>query len=237
LNPVLWLDAADTATITESGGSVSQWNDKSGNGYIFTQGTGAAQPKTGTRTQNGLNVLDFDGNDSLISTAAVSAWTFLHDGTKFIVCSVTARDTSGTNGTIMTTGTAGNGLGFQFRYVSNNVYSHLTRGNNIVCLNDIASGTSTTAVTLTVFSDVSNSTVAERSIIFVNNGNGGQLNSFAGTPSSSNPPASLTIGNRQTNALPLDGFIAELIIVPEVSATLNNLFLLRQYLLAKWGTA
>jgi hypothetical protein len=66
LNPALWLDAADTATITESGGSVSQWDDKSGNSRNFTQGTAGAQPTTGTRTQNSLNVLDFDGNDALV---------------------------------------------------------------------------------------------------------------------------------------------------------------------------
>jgi len=36
LTPVLWLDAADSTTITSSGGSVSQWNDKSGNGKNAT---------------------------------------------------------------------------------------------------------------------------------------------------------------------------------------------------------
>ena len=61
LSPALWLDASDTSTITEVGGAVSQWDDKSGNGNDFTQGTAANQPTTGTRTQNGLNVLDFDG--------------------------------------------------------------------------------------------------------------------------------------------------------------------------------
>lgn len=61
LSPALWLDASDTSTITESGGAVSQWDDKSGNDYHATQSTGANQPTTGTRTQNGLNALDFDG--------------------------------------------------------------------------------------------------------------------------------------------------------------------------------
>lgn len=56
-----WWDASDAATITASSGSVSQWNDKSGTGHHLTQGTGANQPTTGTRTQNGLNVIDFDG--------------------------------------------------------------------------------------------------------------------------------------------------------------------------------
>lgn len=60
-----WYDAADPATIIESGGEVSQWNDKSGNDRHVAQGTGANQPTTGVRTLNGLNVLDFDGTDFL----------------------------------------------------------------------------------------------------------------------------------------------------------------------------
>ena len=63
LNPQLWLDASDTITITESGGSVSQWNDKSGNSSDAVQATGARQPTSGSATLNGLNVLSFDGGD------------------------------------------------------------------------------------------------------------------------------------------------------------------------------
>lgn len=55
-----WYDAYDAATITHSGGSVSQWDDKSGYGNHATQGTGSLQPTTGTRSQNSLNVIDFD---------------------------------------------------------------------------------------------------------------------------------------------------------------------------------
>jgi hypothetical protein len=69
LSPALWLDASDTATITASLGSVSQWDDKSGNARHVTQGTAAAQPTTGTQTINGLNVIDFDGGDQLRSAA------------------------------------------------------------------------------------------------------------------------------------------------------------------------
>jgi len=49
----LWLDASDSSTITESGGSVSQWDDKSGNGNHITQGNVFLQP-----TVNG-NQIDF----------------------------------------------------------------------------------------------------------------------------------------------------------------------------------
>jgi hypothetical protein len=71
LSPLLWLDASDEDTIVSSGGSVSQWNDKSGNGNNATQGTGSAQPATGSTTQNGLNVLDFDGGDELMLPSGV----------------------------------------------------------------------------------------------------------------------------------------------------------------------
>ena len=53
----LWFDAADESTITESGGSVSQWDDKSGGDYHAIQPSGANQMTTGIATQNGRNVL------------------------------------------------------------------------------------------------------------------------------------------------------------------------------------
>lgn len=61
----LWLDAADSSTIT-TGTGVSQWRDKSATGSVWGQTTANNQPATGTQTLNGKNVLVFDGsNDSL----------------------------------------------------------------------------------------------------------------------------------------------------------------------------
>lgn len=77
-----WYDPSDTSSITSSGGSVSQINDKSGSANHATQGTAANQPITGTRTINGLNSLDFDGsNDNLVLPPAMyplatGAWTY-----------------------------------------------------------------------------------------------------------------------------------------------------------------
>jgi hypothetical protein len=68
-----WFDASNAGSITASGGAVSQWNDLSGNARHVTQGTGANQPTTGTRTMNLLNVIDFDGTtDSLGNAAGMS---------------------------------------------------------------------------------------------------------------------------------------------------------------------
>jgi hypothetical protein len=43
-NLQFWIDASDLTTITLNSGNVSQWNDKSGNGYHLTQSTTANQP-------------------------------------------------------------------------------------------------------------------------------------------------------------------------------------------------
>jgi len=57
----LWLDASDTATITETSGNVTAWDDKSGNG---NDATASNTPRSGDSTQNGLNVIDLDHNNS-----------------------------------------------------------------------------------------------------------------------------------------------------------------------------
>lgn len=44
----LWLDAADSTTITLSGTSVTQWNDKSGNARHFSQASAGNRPTFGT---------------------------------------------------------------------------------------------------------------------------------------------------------------------------------------------
>ena len=69
ITTLAWYDATDSSTITESGGEVSIWEDKSGNDYHATQ-AGSGKPLTGSRTLGGLNALDFDGagdNFSLVS--------------------------------------------------------------------------------------------------------------------------------------------------------------------------
>ena len=68
-NVALWVDAADSSTITESSGAVSQWNDKSGNGKHLTQATAAQKPSTGISTLGGKNILNFGGDDYMTNTS------------------------------------------------------------------------------------------------------------------------------------------------------------------------
>ena len=50
----LWFDASDPATITQSGGTVSEWRDKSSNAYSVIQGTVGNRPTYATNLLNGL---------------------------------------------------------------------------------------------------------------------------------------------------------------------------------------
>ena len=58
----LWLDANDTSSVSHSSGVVSQWNDKSGNGFHLTPSASGTGPTTGTVSLNSLNTIDFDGS-------------------------------------------------------------------------------------------------------------------------------------------------------------------------------
>ncbi len=78
-----WWDASNTGTITDTGGYVTLLTDLSGNGKDLDS-TYPSGPTTGTRTQNGLNVLDFTpGNGSYLKH---DAWTQTTQCTYFFVC-------------------------------------------------------------------------------------------------------------------------------------------------------
>jgi len=81
-----WIDFADTSTITATGNAVSAVRNKVNSQITLTQPNAINQPLSGTRTINGLNVVDFDGiNDFMqFSTNTVVSEPF----TLFIVAQV-----------------------------------------------------------------------------------------------------------------------------------------------------
>jgi hypothetical protein len=66
IDTVAWYDADDSGTITESGGLVSQWNDKSGNENNAIQASVGLQPQYQTDALNGKPVVLFDGSDDVL---------------------------------------------------------------------------------------------------------------------------------------------------------------------------
>lgn len=77
-------DASDTDSITVTSGAADQIDDQTGNGHHFV-GSGGTRPATGTRTYNGLNVLDC-AND-VMTTAATGLGI-----TEFTVVAAILRD-------------------------------------------------------------------------------------------------------------------------------------------------
>jgi len=66
---IQWLDADDASTVTESGGFISDWVDKSIEANDVTQLTGADQPLYVTGEINGRNIVRFDGISDHLSGA------------------------------------------------------------------------------------------------------------------------------------------------------------------------
>lgn len=91
----LWLDASDTSTIIQTGGSVSQWNDKSVIAGNVTQATGVNQPTTGTQTINGKNAISFDGAGDRLMLAPASFNILNGD---FVIFEVARQKTIGQTG-------------------------------------------------------------------------------------------------------------------------------------------
>ena len=63
-NLALWLDAADTSTISESFNLVSQWNDKSGNGNYHAVAQSGEELQLPVDNINGKNVLTWENSQT-----------------------------------------------------------------------------------------------------------------------------------------------------------------------------
>ena len=116
----LWLDASDASTITETGGSVSQWDDKSGNGKNLIQSNGAWQPTYDSVNKKVINngnrfmsvdlTIPMSGNISVFSVVKVDTVTsnynsiFAMNATPDFDFQLDANNTSQFNGRINVSG-------------------------------------------------------------------------------------------------------------------------------------
>ena len=127
---IMWLDANDTSTLFDatSGGStvtandtaVARWEDKSTSAKHFKQTTLNNRPKLFTSSQNGKNVIRFDGtNDSMNIDSAFSGQT---EATYFVALKVK-------NDPPLTTNTSGHPIGFLTGNVTNAGHYPFTDGN------------------------------------------------------------------------------------------------------------
>ena len=93
LSPSIWLD--DSSDVTDAGGGAcSQWNDKSGNGWHFTQTTSADRPLIIPAELNAARILRFDA-DNLQSVDARGVFSNAGVGWSFSVYRKRGEDLSG----------------------------------------------------------------------------------------------------------------------------------------------
>lgn len=232
LTPQLWLDASDTATITASSGAVSQWDDKSGNGYHVTQATGANQPTTGSVTKNGLNTIDFDGGDNLNRAPDTGLG---QNVTGLTIYSVVKYDLLGSRTVFaLTTGTSTSTLRI---LLGANLTGDLLRvagrtldADSLVTVTSSAKSTGVWYSQIGVF-DYANTDLFQ----YVNGSLDGSTTSFQTATTTSNTQSqNLVIGDQALGGSALDGSVGEILVYHSAhNSSLRQTVL--QYLNNKWG--
>ena len=237
-----WYDASDTGTITVSGSNVTQWNDKSANGLNLLQGTASKQPLSGTRTQNGLNTIDYDGsNDVLTSNAAASAWKFLTDstGSTFFMAIVTDVNSVEWGMTDVSNSSVANNPTYALTGNSNRTGyfgkgSDNPSGYNWFVSSTTQTFTDNTAQTWTVVSDPTNGTAANRVKIYKNTTLDTSANVQTASSATGNPAVPLSLGGYNLYSSSFNGAICEVIIYDSIlSAT--DVGKNQAYLQTKWA--
>jgi len=207
-NLAIWLDADDASTITDTSGSVEQWNDKSGNArHVFD--TVAGSPTTGTETINGLNVIDFPGGTSNIVLDTASTTTLTQPYTLAAVAQGVASDRLVGGGGSVFLQYNGNGTWMYYAGTVQDGTTSFTPLNATVCI-----------------------------VIGIFDGANSELRVNGGSESTANPGTNsldlLQVGADGAGILEWDGQIGEVLAYDKaVSGTeLSNL---ETYLADKWG--
>lgn len=226
LSPALWLDAADAATITASSGAVSQWNDKSGNGRHATQAIAGAKPTTSSTTQNGLNVMSFDGGDFMDYATSLQP-----NGGSGLSVVVVAKRTNSTGGALLTERQSARVRAFQF-FLSVDTKNYISSDGQNVSSNHTISSINY-ADSASAFQSTFTSISGQRIVLRIN---GTARTVVEGTATSLSGSAGGRIGAREgAVGLYWTGWIAELIAVPAVLTSVQ-IADVELYLKSKWGT-
>jgi len=214
----LWLDSFDETTITDSSGSVSQWDDKSDTSNDAT-GTGSARPTTGTRTQNSRNVIDFTTNDTLI---LASNDVFDQPFTMFVVAKV---DSNSSNMAIITRQSGATDGGYNLRDVGSGTFQSFAVGPGPQF--SVPTQTSNTNTNLHV------STFDLTSRYHINDETESVGATLSGYDNSITTAAS--IGATSGGSVNfLDGFVAEIIMLDSVLSG-SEIDEIKSYLNTKWS--
>jgi uncharacterized repeat protein (TIGR02543 family) len=214
-----WYDAADASTITQSGGLVSQWRDKSGNNRHIDQATGSRQPVYASSGVNGRGTITFDGSDDTLSrTPVVSTKT-----TSTSVFVVSRPSSASVKGATLKNGDSyGGGIGYgtgtfetlgnRFIYLRETYQWHDSGINYGTGANIVSSITSTSSI-----KNYLNSTLIQT------------VNALVGTPS-----GTTSVGGYGSRCF--SGAVVEVIMIDSELST-SDREKVEGYLAHKWGLA
>ena len=219
ISTALWLDAADSSTITLNGSTVSQWNDKSGNARHAAQATATNQPSYLSIGYNNRPTLSFDGSNDELDVSALS-------GTTFTIFGVLQAGVVSGEDTWMTTRIGSSTAGWEFGYTVAGTAQTRTYGPlqyNVVS----PPFTATTPYLHTVMINTPITTIYSGI-------NGSALNQNSGGMVSSS--AGIRIGGLlgNTGAGRWDGLISE-IVISQSTLSPTDRQQLEGYLAHKWG--
>jgi hypothetical protein len=228
-----WYDGADSSTLTGNA-PVTQWNDKSGNGYNLTSTSGPVRLST-SDNPCGFNIVFVNLLNSFISKTSGISLT----GVTTFSCFVVLKDLGDTTsfGRFVSAGTTSDGsttdnTGFSI--------AHQTTNTSIVIQKFQGAAAPYSAVTQSA--SVTGSLSAPYSIISFTSGT--ELDSFLNGTQVASSPTSLTsptynftqfsIGRDVSTANPLDGIVNE-VVTYTTTLTATERRQVEGYLAWKWG--
>ena len=227
----IWLDASDTSTITKDGSNrVSQWDDKSTNGYNVTQTITSGKPATNASTMNGLNVITFDGVVNSLENLSADNLAQRDELSYFIVME---RDSYVFNSSSFTMWQDGQAHDYNnvesimgaYEYYTDFGYVRLEQGNPILLTEH--PGDEVPFIYSTIFDGMSNNSYI--------NGDGSLFaNPTVNSTTSGNFDLNnIRLGKRFTNAAYWKGNIAEIIVYSKALSTYER-EAVESYLKSKW---
>jgi hypothetical protein len=247
LRPYAWWDASDHGSISVSTG-VSEWRDKSGNGKTLSQSTSGARPALTLNALNGLPVVTFDGTDDVLNAATASDWTFLHNSTgSTVIAVVKAGNTSDPGGAYTLLGSNGGAsanigyaIWFDDRSIvpANNRLSSLISNGTVgfSSVSNLADNVFTfnTPHVVSVVSDPSNATAANKQFNYIDSGSALNNNTLTQAVSTSAPTFTLQLGALGSSILFFAGYMAEICVFNKILSNADRLRV-EGYLAWKWG--
>jgi hypothetical protein len=209
---IAWYDAAQTATITRSGNSVTSWASRVGTGTL----TSSSGPTSGTRTTAGRNVIDFAGQARMTGAVALPA-----TGNVAFHIAVTIDSVASSFAAIMAANATRD---FQLDAASDTAFNGRLATRNI---GDIISLTGGPYSGFRVFSIILDRTGTGTARVLVN---GVQVGSGAYSTAVDPAPGLVLMSNRTQNAF-VDGALGEFVVTGNLGATSQYV----AYLVGKWG--